>query len=333
MEEEGDLLDGEALTARDCACVGEGFLDPLAPLCVLACGEDEEGLPVTVHCLVAGDVQGKLLICLPAAAWHRKVAKRTVPRGFLSKVIAAEVASASIADRGAEIAGQVVRVWMGFCEGEAERSIQVSDATPSVPFGVLPNGELLVPFVEAVALLWQHQVAGALSTPVQTANEGPDAQASLSARMAQLERTLAALGGPAAAEPRASAGPKQAARSKAGSPAALPPRALSAQPQGHSASGGEAFPGLDQSVVTAALASGVEPHVLGEMSRLVEARPLGRLKAEPARPSATQRRSPLDESEDEGDTAAPLAALEEAAPNVGAGQPQEPAEAFAQAMV
>ncbi|CAE7942385.1 unnamed protein product, partial [Symbiodinium necroappetens] len=68
--------------------------------------------------------------------------------------------------------------------------------------------------------------------------------------MAQLERTLAALGGPAAAEQRASA---------------------------------------------------------------------GRLKAEPARPSATQRRSPLDESEDEGDTAAPLAALEEAAPNVGLG--------------
>ncbi|CAE7631907.1 unnamed protein product, partial [Symbiodinium microadriaticum] len=105
MEEEAADIDGDALAARDCACVGEGFLDPLAPLCFLACGEDEEGFPVTVRCVVVGDVQGKLLICLPAAAWHRKVAKRTVPRGFLSKVIAAAVAAASVADRAVEIPG------------------------------------------------------------------------------------------------------------------------------------------------------------------------------------------------------------------------------------
>ena len=183
MEEEAADIDGDALAARDCACVGEGFLDPLAPLCFLACGEDEEGFPVTVHCVVVGDVQGKLLICLPAAAWHRKVAKRTVPRGFLSKVIAAEVAAASVADRAVEIPGQAVRVWLGFCEGEAEQSIQVSDGVPSVSFGSLPTGDLLVPFAEALALLWQHQVAGNASTPVHTANEGADPQGSVPERL------------------------------------------------------------------------------------------------------------------------------------------------------
>ena len=212
MEEDLAGVDGEVLAA---ACVGEGFLDPLAPLCFLACGEDDEGFPVTVHCVVVGDVQGKLLICLPAAAWHRKVAKITVPRGFLSKVIAAEVAAVSMLDRAAELPGQTVRVWLGFCEGDAEQSIQVSDAAPSVNFGALPNGDLLVPFAEALALLWQHQVSGTATTPLHTANEGTEAQASLPERLASIERTLAWLVSPSGAGLDLPAPPQQVSRAKA----------------------------------------------------------------------------------------------------------------------
>ena len=277
MEEEAADIDGDALAARDCACVGEGFLDPLAPLCFLACGEDEEGFPVTVHCVVVGDVQGKLLICLPAAAWHRKVAKRTVPRGFLSKVIAAEVAAASLADRAVEIPGQVVRVWLGFCEGEAERSIQVSDGVPSVNFGSLPTGDLLVPFAEALALLWQHQVSGTATTPVHTANEGADPQGSVPDRLASIERTLAALAPGASMEPLAASATKLDTRAKA-APAQAPVRRGMSQPRVQQSGAPGVYPGLDQSVVAAALASGVEPHVLGEMSRLVDARPMQRLR-------------------------------------------------------
>ena len=252
--------------------MGEGFLDPLAPLCFLACGEDEEGFPVTVHCVVVGDVQGKLLICLPAAAWHRKVAKRTVPRGFLSKVIAAEVAAASVADRAVEIPGQTVRVWLGFCEGEAEQSIQVIDGVPSVSFGSLPTGDLLVPFAEALALLWQHQVAGNVSTPVHTANEGADPQGSVPERLASIERALAALAPAGSMDGSTSAAPKLDTRAKAG-PAQPPPRTDGLQPRALQSAAPAVYPGLDQSVVAAALASGVEPHVLGEMSRLVDSRP------------------------------------------------------------
>ena len=180
MEEEAADIDGDALAARDCACVGEGFLDPLAPLCFLACGEDEEGFPVTVRCVVVGDVQGKLLICLPAAAWHRKVAKRTVPRGFLSKVIAAAVAAASVADRAVEIPGQAVRVWLGFCEARPSNPFRFPMVCRRSALGPL---DLLVPFAEALALLWQHQVAGNASTPVHTANEGADPQGSVPERL------------------------------------------------------------------------------------------------------------------------------------------------------
>ena len=332
MEEEAADLDGKALAARDCACVGDGFLDPLAPLCFLACGEDEEGFPVTVHCVVVGDVQGKLLICLPAAAWHRKVAKRTVPRGFLSKVIAAEVAATSVSDRAVEIPGQTVRVWLGFCEGEAEQSIQVSDAVPSVSFGALPTGDVLVPFAEALALLWQHQVSGGATTPVHTANEGVDPQGSVPDRLASIERTLAALTPGAGAVASASAGPTLVTRAKAG-PASLPARPGPAPARTQDAGTPAMYPGLDQSVVAAALASGVEPHVLGEMSRLVEARPMHRLRAEPSQAATTRRLTPLDESEEEPEAAELAGAPAPASSSLQPARALEPAEAFAQAMV
>ncbi|CAE7770145.1 unnamed protein product, partial [Symbiodinium necroappetens] len=329
--EEVGGLDGEALAARDCACVGEGFLDPLAPLCVLACGEDEEGFPVTVHCVVVGDVQGKLLICLPAAAWRRKVAKRTVPRGFLSKVIAAEVAAASGAERAVELPGQTVRVWLGFCEGEAEQSIQVSDAPPSVNFGALPNGDLLVPFAEALALLWQHQVSGSATTPMHTANEGTEAPGSLPERLASIERTLASLVPSLGSGATVPAAPQPVTRAKAGP--AVPQLGASAAARPQELGEPVAYPGLDQSVVAAALASGVAPHVLGEMSRLVEARPLHRLRAEPQQGAATRRPTPLDESEEEAEAYEPVGAPAVAASSAQPAKNLESAEAFAQAMV
>eukprot|EP00439_Symbiodinium_sp_Y106_P047550 s2100_g6.t1 len=149
-KEEAAGLDGEALSARDCSAVGENFVDPHCPLCLLPCGSDAEGLPVLVHCLVVGEVQGKLLVCLPAASWHRKVAKRTIPRGFLSKVFGAEVVVAALSDRATEAAGQTARVWLGLCEGSTESTIQVSDEDTTVPFGALPAGELVVPLVDAL---------------------------------------------------------------------------------------------------------------------------------------------------------------------------------------
>ena len=51
MEEEAGDQDGEPLSARDAAAVGDGFLDQLCPLLVLHCGENSEGAPVPVQAL------------------------------------------------------------------------------------------------------------------------------------------------------------------------------------------------------------------------------------------------------------------------------------------
>ncbi|CAE7385001.1 unnamed protein product, partial [Symbiodinium sp. KB8] len=330
MEEEGEGIDGEKLSARDCTAVGEGFLDQLCPLCILPCGQDEEGAEVTVHCVVVGDIKGKLLICLPSASWHRTVARRTVPKGFLSRVFAAEVAAASLADRSAEVPGQILRVWLGSCEVEAENLLEVSDATPSVPFGALPSGELLVPSIDVLAEIWQAQQANPPTTPLHTASEGGGQAADVTERIASIERSVAAL---TAAFRDASLSPGLPAATNVGSKpkvAPAPPKTFlgsAAKQRGAEAD----FPGLDQGVIAAALAAGVQHGALAEMSKLVSAGPLARLKPEaPAAAIKQAAQTALEESEEEGQEA-PLFSAQAA----GSTDPQhaDPAEMFAKAVV
>eukprot|EP00439_Symbiodinium_sp_Y106_P068165 s2190_g11.t1 len=372
-------VDGEELSARDAVCAGEDFVDLHAPLLLLQCGEDEEGNPVTVQALAIGEVQGKLLLALPAAAWHRKVAKRSVPRGFLTKVVAVEVAACLASDRGkdaegqtvriwvglcepaaesaltkvvaVEVAaclasdrgkdaeGQTVRIWVGLCEPAAESALTVSDEEPAVPFALLPSGEALFPFAEALAALLHNQVAAGTSS-AQTAQEGQAPAAedpALADRLASLERSMAQL---AASLPGSSGDPAASTRLGPGlglKPSLVQPRSVlrKASPKAAPPSGLE-YPGLDQGVVAAALSAGVETQVLSEMSRLVNSGPLNRLREKaPTARAKGPAEEPLDESEDEaaarGLDLQPGQAQTFPMPRATTHDP-EPAEALAQAL-
>lgn len=321
-KEEAAGLDGEALSARDCSAVGENFVDPHCPLCLLPCGSDAEGLPVLVHCLVVGEVQGKLLVCLPAASWHRKVAKRTIPRGFLSKVFGAEVVVAALSDRATEAAGQTARVWLGLCEGSTESTIQVSDEDTTVPFGALPAGELVVPLVDALVDLWEQQLGGGVSTPMRTGTEGTDPQPGLPERLASIEKALvslgANLGGPAPAVRPVPARPKVRV---------LLLLAIAARVR---------RPHI-QVWISPLLQLLFQPACslrLWPRCKMVTPGPLTRLKAEPATAQQQPRlQTPLDESDEEADVQEalrPKASVQDVPP---VPQPTDPAEAFAQAMV
>ncbi|CAE7334124.1 unnamed protein product [Symbiodinium microadriaticum] len=329
MEEEPGEFDGDALSPRDAVAAGEDFIDLFCPLLCLRCGEDEEGNQVSVQAVAVGEVQGKLLIAVPAAAWHRKVAKRSVPRGFMTKVFAAETAVCTLQDRGSEVEGQVVRIWLGYCEPSAESALEISDEEPVVGFGRLPSGEPLLPFVEALAEIWQAQLAAG-STSAQTANEAPAVPQDWAERFATMERSLAQLsaslrGGSHASplgEPEAPA-PQPVAATKA-------PRKVAPKVQASPAT--QVFPGLDQGVVAAAIAAGVEPQALSEMSRLVSSGPLTRLRSEPARPQRTS--AALDESEEEPQRLEPDApALDQSTPQKPHGLEVPAADALAQALV
>ena len=294
MEEDLADPDGDPLNARDAAAVGEGFVDQLCPLLLLHCGENSEGAQVTVQALCVGDVGGRLLLALPAAAWHRTIARRTVPKGFMTKVFGAEVSACSEKERTAEVPGQTLRIWLGCCEASAEDSLEVSDDTPTVPFGLLPSGEALLPFVDSLAEIWQAQVAQPQETPLHTASEGPGPN-NLDQRLASLEATVATL---AANLSRADGAPEVQAQPPLGMQRVA--KASARKPEPHTEASVENLPGLDRGVVAAALAAGVQPRALQEMSRLVNAPgPMGRLKPEPDRPRVTAQGNPLEESEDE----------------------------------
>ena len=93
------------------------------------------------------------------------MAKRTVRKGFLTRVFGAEVAVVSITDRAAEVSGQTVRVWLGYCEPEAEGSLEGSvwGATDWRAAGAL---------CRRVSRVVASQQTGGLSTPMQSASEG-----------------------------------------------------------------------------------------------------------------------------------------------------------------
>ena len=246
-------FEGEPIGPRDVLAVGEDFVDLHCPLLLLPLGDDEH-LPIQV--VAVGEVGGKILVALPGSAWHRKVAKRTAPKGLMTRVFAAEVATCALSDHSFPVEGQVLRIWLGHLEPSGEELLEVSEDQASVVFGTLPSGEPLVPFVTGI---WRAQLQA--GTPVQTASETEG----LSGRVAGLERSLQEL--TQALTARASTScicnsirlqfrtPVQAWRQRCRAPPA-------------------SYPSLDPSVVQAALAASVEHHALLEMQRMISKGPL-----------------------------------------------------------
>ena len=158
-------LDGEPITARDALAAGDDFVDASCPLLLLQCPATSSTDVTTVHAMAVGNVGGKLLVALPSTAWNRKVARRVVPSGMFTKVFAAEVAAVALQDRSSALEGQTLRIWLGTCAPASEHLLVASEEEPDVPFGLLPDGNLLLPAVEALAAIWANQMA--VSTPAQ----------------------------------------------------------------------------------------------------------------------------------------------------------------------
>ena len=272
-EPEADY-DGEPVTARDALASGEGFVDSFCPPALLRCGSDEWDEAITVQTLVVREVEGKLVVAVPASAWHRKVSKRTLPKGFLTKVAAAEVAACAASDRGSAVEGVALRVWFGLLELTAEHALEVSEDIASVSFGALADGSPALPFVPALVAAVNESFAF-----VSAESAGP-ASAPLAARLDRLERLLSALPLPG------SQGPEVRGQARAKSKAAPKAAAKAQQVRG----------ALDPSVAAAARAAGVPAATLSEFERLL-AQPAGSRFAPEPLPAAGP--DPLEESEAE----------------------------------
>ncbi|CAE7925949.1 DNAJ1, partial [Symbiodinium necroappetens] len=229
-----ETVDGDPLTARDALAAGDGFEDALCPLAVLRCGVDDAGQEVLVQGLLLKEVEGRLVLAIPASAWHKKVNRRTLPKGFMTKVGAAEVLACAASSRSVPEDDAVLRVWFGLVEPSYEAAIEFSDEAPSVAFGALENGEAALPFVPAlVAAVSDHYTFASAESGQPAVHKD-----ALSARLDRLERLLGAAipsgsqAGRAGAKAKAKVSAKAAARAAVPAPSVDPAVLLAARAAG-----------------------------------------------------------------------------------------------------
>lgn len=240
----------------------------------ITAGTTTEVIAVTV-------IDSKLLVAFPSKVWARKVSERKLPSKALVKPTLCSVASCLALDR--EVAGSVpLRVWFGFLQPEMEAELDFSDLGEEPDFvfaleegaGILPTADAMME-VASEHYAFQSAVSGA-GVP---GHQGEGGVGGTEERLQKLEQVLASIQlnlseiakDKKTVPTSAGARPKPASR-----PSAL--KVPKKQP---------IFPGLDPSVVSAALAAGVPEAHLTEMSGIIKDRPR-RLEDVP-RPAATKK--------------------------------------------
>ena len=276
--------------------VTEGY-----PVCLLTAG-DEHGAP-TLQAIQICTFDSKLLVAIPFEVWHRQVARRVLPSGSFTKATLVEV-QASYQESSFEAAeDRTIKLWVGFLREDFHEYLEVLQEFSCDycfdPEGLLPFGPALVDVAQehfaffSPSELEQRRQEEGIPDGAEDAQEVLDGEplraeeygSVLESRMAKMEDMLFALnstveslaksakaaGAPATATPKrkavatAKATPKSTARQTGKAPAKRPGATTTSSPSARAPS----FPGLDGSVVRAALQAGVPESSLREMQRLV----------------------------------------------------------------
>ena len=123
-------------------------------------------MEVVITAIAVKEQNGRIVLAVPSSAWHRQVFRRSLPKGFMTKVCAAEVAACGSALRSEALEGATVRVWFGLVDPALESAIQVPDEPPEnvVGFRELSPGVPALPFV-LVAAAEEHFAFGTGESP------------------------------------------------------------------------------------------------------------------------------------------------------------------------
>lgn len=212
------------------------------------------------------EVEGRCLVAVPAAVWHKRPPKRLLPRTALTKVSAVEVAASGTSERAAPLAATNLRVWIGFLDPSLELKVDFLATGADYPFGVDGHGLPLYPHGQALQAVVNDTF---VFQSAESAPGAPEPAQQVSDRLTTLEDAMSkiAAGFKVMMERQAPTAP---------TPAAEPPL-LQAKPKARQAAprdGGAApFPNLDPGVARAAQDAGVSLAALAEMDRLVGGAP------------------------------------------------------------
>ncbi|CAL1137610.1 unnamed protein product [Cladocopium goreaui] len=231
----------------------------------------------STECILISRVDGKLLLAVPEAAWHKKKKDRSMPPSALQKVVKATVACCVGGDRNSPEGEPTLKIWLGLLQPAWETQLAV-EGDPTVVFPPDGNGVPKVPFADALIAVARDHFT------FLTAGEEDQQPGDVETRMGKIEETLQRILAqlPAPKGPAPTAAPlAPAAKSKAGVPGKKP-----------SASPAPAA-GLDPTMMQQALQAGVSPEALGEVMSLVGSRPPGKIA-----PQAVQDAVELTSDED-----------------------------------
>lgn len=91
-----------------------------------------------VECIYVAVVDGKHLMAFPAAAWHRKVAKRLLQSDALRKATSVELACCGLEDRSQVDGSVTMKVWMGYVGDEFISGLEYGEdeSEMEIVFGV-----------------------------------------------------------------------------------------------------------------------------------------------------------------------------------------------------
>ena len=251
-----------------------------------------------VETVAVCEIDGKLLVAVPFGVWHRSVSKRLLYSQSLTKALVVEVGICP-PDRRDVPEEEVVKLWMGFLSPLTRNSMQVA-GDEDAPAYVFVDGDLIgfMPFADGLVAAAQEHFA--FETGVETLDglhAEPGSVPELGKRMADMEEKFGALDGKLESILQAIDG------RSAKPPPEVRPGVLRTGTRYRGAAAVPKFPGLDQSVVAAALAAGVEEDALREMQRLLDSgKPRSSKLPEPkARAQQTAKAQILSESEDDAE--------------------------------
>lgn len=252
---------------------------------------------VTIQCIVVSAVDSRFLVAFPHQVWHRTVAKRVLPPQALAKPTLVEVLAAEMTARDAPLDERPMRVWMGYITDEIEAVDPYTHCDyvfkADAEEGFLPYaGSLVEALTEHFAFVSAE--SGATAPPQKGAGT-----ASLQGRVDQLERMIGQM----------AENVQTLLEREPLPPAGRPPKVTFAPtpkivPGAPSKQAAVEYPGLDQSVVSAAMAAGISGDSLREMARMMSSDVKGarRLREPALRPSQVPRSSAavaLSESDEE----------------------------------
>ena len=173
------------IAIRDClALVGPELQpDPSYPIGQFEVPGDDVTDTVSIAVAAVAEVDGKVVIAVPAAAWHRTVARRVLPPTALQKPLplTVDLVDRSQPEDAEDTHFETAKVWFGFLAPSAEASViydpEVSEVSQDFQFS--PADPALTPSVEGLTQAFhQHfsfvSAASHASAPETRGGKAPD---------------------------------------------------------------------------------------------------------------------------------------------------------------